>query len=310
MTDLFATFDLPTLQDSPNAISLPVSVSGARRRVRRAGPIPGLFGQEAAPASPLAKQARDADLMMNGISGRIGGVSSASAGLRQSLASKLTARMASRGSTLYRLTWRAETTPLRRVFFALRASALQTSDIAYTGWPTPTAKLKAGGEYKDPQKALVRVLGPHANDLRDFAKIVCGWPTPQARDHFPPHKPEYIAKKKAQGHGMQNLSDSVMLAGWATPAARDYCTPNHKSLRERGGGQQGRATEQPSGPHDPWRELEWLDCLDGKSRPTQPGLFPLVTRDTGDVGEIYAYGNAINFVVAREFIAAAMECLD
>ena len=38
-------------------------------------------------------------------------------------------------------------------------------------WPTPTAKTAAGGEYKDPQKALARVLGPHANDLRDFAKL-------------------------------------------------------------------------------------------------------------------------------------------
>ena len=37
--------------------------------------------------------------------------------------------------------------------------------------PTPTAKTAAGGEYKDPEKALARVLGPHANDLRDFAKL-------------------------------------------------------------------------------------------------------------------------------------------
>jgi len=35
------------------------------------------------------------------------------------------------------------------------------------------------------------------------------WATPQARDHFPAHKPEYIAAKKAQGHGMRNLNDEV-----------------------------------------------------------------------------------------------------
>jgi hypothetical protein len=39
------------------------------------------------------------------------------------------------------------------------------------GWPTPTSKEAAGGEYKDPEKALIRALGPHANDLRDFAKL-------------------------------------------------------------------------------------------------------------------------------------------
>lgn len=35
------------------------------------------------------------------------------------------------------------------------------------------------------------------------------WPTPTARDHFPPHTAEYIAAKKAQGHGMSNLNDRV-----------------------------------------------------------------------------------------------------
>lgn len=42
---------------------------------------------------------------------------------------------------------------------------------AWAGWPTPTAKVAAGGEYSDPDKALERVRGPHANDLRDFAKL-------------------------------------------------------------------------------------------------------------------------------------------
>ena len=63
------------------------------------------------------------------------------------------------------------------------------------------------------------------------------WPTPQARDYFPPHKPEYIASKRAQGHGMSNLNDSVAL--WPTPAARDYKAPNSKPYSERGGGKKG-----------------------------------------------------------------------
>lgn len=45
------------------------------------------------------------------------------------------------------------------------------------------------------------------------------WPTPQARDHFPAHKPEYVAKKKAEGHGMSNLNDAVVM--WPTPLATD-----------------------------------------------------------------------------------------
>jgi len=43
---------------------------------------------------------------------------------------------------------------------------------------------------------------------------MAGWPTPMSRDHFPSHTDEYIAEKKAQGHGMSNLNDVAMLAGW------------------------------------------------------------------------------------------------
>lgn len=46
------------------------------------------------------------------------------------------------------------------------------------------------------------------------------WPTPQSRDHFPPHTPEYIDAKRAQGHGMSNLNDAVAL--WPTPTRRDW----------------------------------------------------------------------------------------
>ena len=59
--------------------------------------------------------------------------------------------------------------------------------------------------------------------MRPTAEIDCGlWPTATARDHFPAHSPEYIAAKKAQGHGMANLNDVVSLAVmWPTPAASD-----------------------------------------------------------------------------------------
>jgi hypothetical protein len=74
--------------------------------------------------------------------------------------------------------------PSRRSIYALRASARPISDKGSGGLPS-------------------------------------GWPTPQARDHFPAHSPEYIAAKKAQGHGMQNLNDHVQLATWNTPRATD-----------------------------------------------------------------------------------------
>ncbi len=107
-----------------------------------------------------------------------------------SLQSSLGSKLRARsiGSILYRLTWKARVTPSGRAICALRASAARIS-------------------------------------ASDF--ILSGWPTPQARDHFPAHSPEYIAEKKAQGHGMSNLNDHVTLAGWQTPKAQDgaFATP-------------------------------------------------------------------------------------
>jgi hypothetical protein len=64
------------------------------------------------------------------------------------------------------------TDAIKRGVVAPRSGMMGLSETApLAGWTTPTAKVAAGGEYADPEKALARVLGPHANDLRDFAKI-------------------------------------------------------------------------------------------------------------------------------------------
>lgn len=60
-----------------------------------------------------------------------------------------------------------------------------------------------------------------ASVLRTSETGSTGWPTPQARDHFPAHSEEYIAAKKAQGHGMANLNDLAQMAGWPPPRAAD-----------------------------------------------------------------------------------------
>jgi hypothetical protein len=61
---------------------------------------------------------------------------------------------------------------------------------------------------------------------------MAGWATPQARDHFPAHTEDYIAAKKAEGHGMSNLNDQAMLGATTTsyPAStekRGALNPNH-----------------------------------------------------------------------------------
>ena len=56
-----------------------------------------------------------------------------------------------------------------------RSMTLQFAAQA-AGWPTPTVKEGAGGEYADPEKAIARALGPHSNDLRDFVQMVSDGP--------------------------------------------------------------------------------------------------------------------------------------
>ena len=67
--------------------------------------------------------------------------------------------------------------------------------------PTPTASTGGPEPEGKTGRKLVTVLTRHA-----LPELL---PTPQARDHFPPHSLEHIAKKKAQGHGMSNLNDTL-----------------------------------------------------------------------------------------------------
>jgi hypothetical protein len=72
--------------------------------------------------------------------------------------------------------------------------------VAAAMWPTPSA---TDGEKGGPNQSF----GAGGQPLPAQAYHVAMWPTPTHRDHFPPHTPEYIAQKKALGHGMSNLSD-------------------------------------------------------------------------------------------------------
>jgi DNA (cytosine-5)-methyltransferase 1 len=61
-----------------------------------------------------------------------------------------------------------------------------------------------------------------------------------------------------------------------------------------------------SGPTNPWSDLIWLPCTDGKQRPTQSGIFPLAHGVSARVAKLRAAGNAIVPQVAAEFIKAAL----
>ena len=68
---------------------------------------------------------------------------------------------------------------------------------------------------------------------------------------------------------------------------------------------------------DPWSDIEWLSCRDGKYRPTQRGLLPLAPRlpagmgrvRSNRVGRLRGYGNAIAPPLAAAFVRAFLDSI-
>ena len=74
-----------------------------------------------------------------GSNGRPSTISSESVALASSLVNRLRATTASRGSTLFTLTWKQRATPSGLLISALRASAHRIADNGCGSWPTPMA---------------------------------------------------------------------------------------------------------------------------------------------------------------------------
>lgn len=105
--------------------------------------------------------------------------------------------------------WKGWATALRQDY-SVRPRPLTPCDgNDCSSWPT--ARVQRGGYTRDRGDALAQ-----RPTLEGMAQ---NWAGPQARDHFPAHSDSYIAAKKAQGHGMRNLSDEA--PRWAAPMTAD-----------------------------------------------------------------------------------------
>ena len=205
--------DLVTLWGIRNAISSPVSVSGPPPCAAPAGQTIPPSGPPHALANLSARQAKEMGLMTSGTYGRPSTTSSASAALVESLMSRLQARTALIGSTLYKLTWKQRALPSGRSIYALRASARPISDNAYTGWPTPL--------HTDGSKACNRYREDYQNGLGAIASL-SGWATPTTRDYKNTGDLEnYIYGSKTGRIRDDSTSTQAYLAGWRTPSASD-----------------------------------------------------------------------------------------
>ena len=235
-----------SLFSTPNATSSPESGSGATPCDKQDGQMTGQSGQEVALVNLSARQAKEQGLLTSGIYGLHSTGSSASVNLMLFLASKLRARTASIGSTLFGLTWKQRTTPSGRSICALRASALRTSGSDYTSWPSPLANKNSPQQRDDftPNLAAVAQLtswatpksatGAYQYGNGDPNKIILNlegqarltsWATPTQRDH----KDGDCSQRQANGHQV-TLQDQVLLTASGE-------TPNGSTAETANGGQ-------------------------------------------------------------------------
>jgi hypothetical protein len=216
MNGTSGTLLLPIFTDTPNATSLPELAAGLMPCGWRDGPTSARSGPVAVPANLSARQARERDLLTSGTSGLRSSTSSGSAALQRSLASRLPLRLASLGSTLYRLTWKERATPSGRRICALRAWAPRTSDSGFTSWRTPnTVDAKLGS-----RKGIGQVQLCHQ-------VLLAGWPTANASDGNGGKGPRagvsMTGRMPDGSKATMDLSAAVKLAlsGWPTPTGQD-----------------------------------------------------------------------------------------
>ena len=183
------------------------------------GPAPAL-------ASPSAPQERASASTTLGTSGLSGSPSSSSAALQSSLESRLRALTASSGSTLFRLTWKAQATPLGRPICALVASVPRTSGSGSTSWPSPTASLADKG-VRTRKGALTEVRRGRSPDLAAVVHLA-SWNTPTqnepggSAESFLARKEVARAAGKKLGVSLTALNMQVRLASWVTTTTRDW----------------------------------------------------------------------------------------
>ena len=221
MKDPFGTWLLRTSTVTPSATSLPVSASGPTPSVSPDGPTTGPSGPAPVPASPSAPPEREQGLPTTGTSGLSSTASSQSAALQSSLESRLRARTASSGSTLYALTWKDRATPSGRQICALRASAPRTSvsasGLSEKGWTTPQAHDTSGRSLGQKEKHGTK----HGCACLVRDADLAGWATPTVHDTKGTDYNRYSEAGKGEGRSGA-LQDQTQLAGWPTPATTDH----------------------------------------------------------------------------------------
>jgi len=140
MNEVSKTSAQASSEVSPSVTSSQASEFGATHCDKLVGLMIDPSGLAPAPANLSPRLAKELGLLTSGTYGQPSSISSRSASLRLYLVSKLSQRLNTLGSTLYKLTWKEQATPLGLRVSLLRASAHRTSEHAFTGWVTPNTR--------------------------------------------------------------------------------------------------------------------------------------------------------------------------
>jgi hypothetical protein len=211
-----------TSKDLPSAISSQELASGHTPCDPLDGPMTDLSGQGHALANLSARQAKALGLLTSGISGPPSTTSSASADLTSSLVSKLQAKTASFGSTLYVLTWKHRDTPAGRSISALRASArrisVKDSGGSEDGWAAPLTGNAKGTFYT--RYGSDGIAAGRSAALQDQAQLAT-WATPTTRDHKDTGNLETSMHRQDGKLRDDTVPRQAWMAGWTTPIVQD-----------------------------------------------------------------------------------------
>ena len=212
MSVQLSMFDQTTCEAISSAISSQASASGLTPCDRPDGTTIVPSGLDPAPANRLAQPAKAPALKTNGTSGPFGSISSASAALQSSLASRLKQQLSTAGSTLFKLTWKASVTQSGLQVYLLRASVRRTSDSDFgllrNGWPTPRREdsESTGAHHGRP-------------DTLHSATQLAGWVTTTTRDWK--DTPGMATQGKDGRSRLDQLPRQATLVGWPTTTKED-----------------------------------------------------------------------------------------
>ena len=212
---------------SPRSTCSPELASGPAPFAKPVGRMTDPFGREVVRANLSARLAKAAGLTTSGTSGPPSTGSSSSADLTSFLESRLRARTASLGSTLYRLTWKHRATPQGRQIPALRASARRISDSASIGAPSKTGWTTPQCHDTHPRGAGNRDNPKGGGACLAWDAKAAGWPTPMAGT---PAQKGY----NEAGNTDSSRKTQALVSGWPTPKVTDTNGPGNSENRQGG----------------------------------------------------------------------------